>query len=521
MQYKINIKNANYTEWSIEPNNENFNPLNSKVFDNDILNSNLEVIESPIRNIELLGVIVINNLQTYGTYKNNKTLYKVIPRNTNLPHFLVPYDIKKSDMGFSKNIQNKYVVFKYLNWESKHPIGQLIETIGPVNDDSSFYKFELYHKNLNISIGKFNKDVNKIKEIDFINVIQKYNLVNRESYKVFSIDPNNCLDFDDAFSIVKRDKNYLISIYISNVPIIIDYLNLWNSFSERVSTIYLPDGKIPLMPTILSDNLCSLKEKETRVAFCLDILVDDNGTILNTELLNVAIKLKYNFVYESEQLLNYNNYKLLFDIVKKMYPTINDSHDLVAQLMILMNTYCANKLLETNSGIFRSTLFTENNLPIEIKNLLLLSNYSGIYTTNYDYTHHHTLDLNAYVHITSPIRRIIDIINMIQFIKENLSNNAIIFYNTWIQKIDYINDTTKKIKKLQIMCELLNKTINITQIYNGYIIDSDTIYIIELKSFIKFKSTNLNSYSLHKFKLYLFNNEAKFSKKIKAEKILI
>jgi exoribonuclease R len=515
MQYKINIKNANYTDWLVEPNIENFNPINKKVFDNDILNSDLEIIESPIRNSELLGVIVINNLQTYGTYINNKLLYKVIPRNTSLPHFLVPYEIKKSDMGFSKNIQNKYVVFKFISWEGKHPIGQLIETIGPVNDDSSFYKFELYNKKLNISISKFSRDVNKIKEINFVDIIQKYNLVNRESFKVFSIDPNNCLDFDDAFSIVKRDNNFLISIYISNVPILIDYLNLWNSFSERVSTIYLPDGKIPLMPTILSDNLCSLKEKETRIAFCLDILVDENGNILNTELLNVAIKIKYNFVYESEKLLNYNNYKLLFDIVKKMYPTINDSHDLVSQLMIFMNIYCANKLYETKSGIFRSTIFTENNLPTEIKNQLLLSNYSGTYTTNYNETQHHILDLNSYIHITSPIRRIIDIINMVQFIKEKLSNDAIIFYNNWIKKIDYINDTTKKIKKLQIMCELLNKKINDTQIYNGYIIDNDTIYIIELKSFIKFKSKNL--FGLHKFKLYLFNNEAKFSKKIKAE----
>ena len=237
MQYKINIKNANYTDWSVEPNIENFNPINKKVFDNDILNSDLEIIESPIRNSELLGVIVINNLQTYGTYSNNKLLYKVIPRNTSLPHFLVPYEIKKSDMGFSKNIQNKYVVFKFISWVGKHPIGQLIETIGPVNDDSSFYKFELYNKKLNISISKFSKDVNKIKEINFVDIIQKYNLVNRESFKVYSIDPDNCLDFDDAFSIVKRDNNFLISIYISNVPILIDYLNLWNSFSERVSTI--------------------------------------------------------------------------------------------------------------------------------------------------------------------------------------------------------------------------------------------------------------------------------------------
>ena len=515
MQYKININNASYTDWSISPKNTdfNYNPLNLKLFDNDILNENFDIIDSPVRNTDLLGVIIINNLQTYGS-KNNKTLYKVIPRNPKLPHFLVPYEIKKSDMGFSKNIQNKYVIFKFVSWDDKHPLGQLIETIGPVNDNLSFYKYELYNKSLNISITKFNKDVNKIKDIDFIKIKEKYNLEIRESINIFSIDPSDCLDFDDAFSIIKKESNYLISIYISNVPMLIDYLNLWNSFSERVSTIYLPNNKIPLLPLILSDNLCSLKEKELRVAFCLDILVDENGNIISTELVNTLIKLKYNFVYDSEKLLNYNSYKLLFNLVKKMYPSVNDSHDVVSQLMILMNTICAKKLLDNNAGIFRSTIFNNNILPDEIKNILLLSNYSGVYTTNYNNTEHTLLKLNSYVHITSPIRRIVDIINMSFFMKDILSNDAITFYNYWLQKIDYINDTTKKIKKIQIMCELLNKTIS-DEIYDGHIIDNETIYISKLKSFIKFKN-NEQLFTQRQFKLYLFNNEAKFSKKIKA-----
>jgi hypothetical protein len=459
---------------------------------------------------KLLGILVLNNFQTFGNY-NNKLLYKIIPKNTSLPHFLVPYEIKKSDMGFLKNIQNKYVVFKFINWDSKHPLGQLVETIGPVNELSSYYKYELYYKKLDISLSNFNKEVNKHKLIDYNKIITKYNLVYRETFKVFSIDPEDSLDFDDAFSIKKQDENYLISIYISHVPIIIDYLNLWNLISERVSTIYLPDSKIPMLPLLLSDDLCSLKEKETRITFCLDILVDENGCIINKKLSNVAIKLKHNFVYDSEKLLSYNNYNLLFDIVKKMFPFINDSHDLVAQLMILMNNHCANLLLELNCGIFRSTI-ENNNLPQYVKNLLLLFNYSGIYTTNYGETRHASLDLNAYIHITSPIRRIVDIINMICFTKEILSPDAQIFYNNWISKIDYINDTTKKIKRLQNNCELLTKTINNDAIYEGYIIDNETVYIIELKSFIKYKN-NLELCSKHNFKLYNFNNV-----KIKAEK---
>ena len=44
---------------------------------------------------------------------------------------------------------------------------------------------------------------------------------------------------------LQKDKKakYILRIYISNVSIWLDYLNLWNIFSDRVSTIYFPDKK--------------------------------------------------------------------------------------------------------------------------------------------------------------------------------------------------------------------------------------------------------------------------------------
>lgn len=541
--FKINVNNSSYTEWSIEPPNININPLNSKLFDEDIVDKNINIIESPNRHQNLLGILVLNNFQTFGKIKE-KSLYKIIPRNNKLPHFLVPYEIKKSDMGFSKNIQNKYIIFKFINWDNKHPLGQIVDTIGPINDLPSFYKYELQYKNLNISLTKFNKEVQKIKLIDFNDIIMKYgqinntnnfkglpenhNIENRESWKVFSIDPDNSLDFDDAFSIKIINNNTLISIYISNVPIIIDYLNLWESFSERVATIYLPDSKLPILPLILSDNICSLKENETRIAFCMDVLVNNEGNIINTSFKNVSVKLKYNFRYESSKLLSYTNYKNLYNIVKKMYPSINDSHDLVAQLMILMNHKCGLYLQNNNTGIYRATIENNNFMDDKLRQTLLLNNYSGIYTNDFNQTNHNVLDLKVYSHITSPIRRIVDIMNMIQFIKSGLSDKAIKFYNLWNTKLDYINNTNKSIKKLQSICNLIHLFSNDNEILNktfdGYYIDNnETIYIPELKLITKTKTkikTKLEIYNKHKFKFYLFLNEDSFYKKIKVDLIL-
>ena len=78
----------------------------------------------------------------------------------------------------------------------------------------------------------------------------------RTDWNVYCIDPHQSTDFDDAFGIKLHYDEELgcvvtkLSIYISNVSILLDHLGLWKSFSTRVSTIYLPDRKRPMLPTI-------------------------------------------------------------------------------------------------------------------------------------------------------------------------------------------------------------------------------------------------------------------------------
>ena len=66
---------------------------------------------------------------------------------------------------------------------------------------------------------------------------------------VISIDPESSKDYDDAFGLSETDDTYIVSIYITNVSMWLDVLNVWSSFTERVSTIYLPDRRRPMLPT--------------------------------------------------------------------------------------------------------------------------------------------------------------------------------------------------------------------------------------------------------------------------------
>ena len=105
-------------------------------------------------------------------------------------------------------------------------------------------------------------------------ILKKHNVEDRLEYDIITIDSKASKDLDDALGVISIDnENTIVSIYISNSMLWMDVLDLWESFDDRIATIYLPDRKRPMMPTKkLSDDICSLLEKQKRFAFTLDII---------------------------------------------------------------------------------------------------------------------------------------------------------------------------------------------------------------------------------------------------------
>ena len=579
-KYIIRINDRNYTSWEVF-NAEtfakmefNFNPLDKKLFTDDIFtidnNNNLSIVKSSIRTgTTIPGVLILDGNKTYGrenkliegkTYSRKmsggRLLYKFIPDDIRIPSFLVPYEIKK--LGFSKVLKNLYVTIYFDKWEDKHPRAKLDNVIGSVDAVDNFYEYQLYCKNLNVSIQKFQKDTSKAIESksheDIIDIIlHKYPRIEDRTkqsfWRIMTIDPFNSKDFDDGFSIITLDNNVkMLSIYISNVTLWVDALNLWSSFSRRISTIYLPDKKRPMLPAILSDCLCSLQENVRRIAFVMDIFIKDDN-IIKIEYKNAVIKVSHNYVYEEQKLLSDIRYLELLNQVQNMsikykyMNNIKDSHDLVCYLMILMNYHCATELIKHKTGIFRSTIIRNDfivpeSLPDDVgKFIKILNSASGQYISGSKIvdTRHELLDLDAYIHITSPIRRLVDLLNMIQFQRSLniniLSENADTFYDNWLNEIDYINNTMKTIRKVQCDCTLLDLCYNSPEVmekeYDGYLFDkicrNDGLYqylvfLPELKLSSRIcLSDNFENYENKKCKLYLFNDEEKFKRKIRIQ----
>ena len=580
--YTIQIKDRQYLEWSVHTKHGGnlcthimmVSPVENKMFHGDvfIMNKNtVEIIESPIKKMVIPGVLVLKHNKTYGRHANGKLMYKCIPDDPKIPAFLVPYEMKK--MGFSKVFMNLYVTFCFSEWSQKHPLGVIHQVIGPIDELTNFYEYQLYCKNVNASLQKVTKktmdalkDVGSGDSAIYEKIDKIYpGIEDRSAWQVFSIDPEGSVDFDDAFSVRQADNDIIIvSIYISNVTVWLDVLNLWEHLTSRVSTIYLPDKKRTLLPTILSDNLCSLLSKYTRYAFTMDVYISKTTfEIHDIKYLNTKVRLYKNYVYEAHGLLKDENYKMLYSVVKeglsktKKYAymeNIGDSHDLVQYLMIFMNYHCAKELLGNKNGIFRAVNKRPGeaekipSLPPGVLNIItMIKSYSGKYVDIKKSGHsseiiaHEMMNMDAYVHITSPIRRLVDLLNMIQIQKNmgllELSSAAYTFYEDWCLKIEDINKDTKSIKKIHADCNLLyvcdTKPELMDQIHKGYAFSKkeltyeNTEYKYEYLVYLPdmnitnriFSNEEHLLYSPRNYKLYLFNDEEKFKKKIRLQLI--
>ena len=565
--FKLYVNDRNYTSWNIfetsnyQNVNVDINPVESKLFSNDVFqieNTKINILHSSIRcGPPMPGVLILNSNKTYGR-KNGRLLYKCIPDDIRLPYFLVPYDMK--NMGFSKVFKNLYVTFSFADWNEKHPHGLLSQVIGPVDVLDNFYEYQLYCKSLNASIQKFQKDTskalqNKSHDLFIENIKEKFpNIIDRTSsdWNIFTIDPNKSLDFDDGYSIKTlnmEENSFQISIYIANVTLWLDILNLWDSFSRRISTIYLPDRKRPMLPSILSDCLCSLQANHSRIAFVMDVFVNNNE-IVDVKYSNCIIKVSKNYIYEQAELLCNADYLLLLDVTKNMsrkykyISNVRNSHEMVCYLMILMNYHCAKEMIVHKSGIFRSTIMKReieipDNIPDDVGKFIKIWNSAcgqyidGNLMLNNENIRHEMLELDAYIHITSPIRRLVDLLNIIKFQQNTgiiqLSENSDKFYNKWLDNLEYINTTMRSIRKVQVDCTLLDLCANNADImekeYDGYVFDKILrndglfqfmVFLPELKlsSRITLRD-NIDNFENRKFKLFLFNDEESFKKKIR------
>ncbi|MEJ2154960.1 MAG: ribonuclease catalytic domain-containing protein [Desulfobacteraceae bacterium] len=268
-----------------------------------------------------------------------------------------------------------------------------------------------------------------------------------------TVDGPSTVDFDDALSITPEGDGYTIGIHITDVGYFVGKDDPIDQVAqERCSTIYMPDGKISMLPPKLSDDACSLIAGQDRPAISTLIHLDAKAAIVRYEIFPSLIRVQRQLTFQDMDALagddpgakalyalarhyrqqRIDNGALLIDLPEINVWTTPDGQPvvtrvnrespgrmLVSELMIMANALAAQWLSEKGlAAVYRSqaeprerlfgdekgTLFQNWMQRKQINRLVLGSTPER----------HAGLGVSAYVTATSPIRKYFDLVTQRQ-----------------------------------------------------------------------------------------------------------
>lgn len=387
----------------------------------------------------------------YGFTSHQHPIYLCKPIDSRYPPFYIGSKIVD-------RIKNKLIKFKFDSWpeNSEFPKGVIIECIGNCGDILSEKKALIAY----CSPYYWPKILNPIKPY-----IMNRNFI--EGF-TFNIDPEGCKDIDDCITLV--DNSLIISIADVSEWFT---LNPWMKFAENIGTSLYENGVCvkPMFPKLFSEDYFSLIQGKKRMAYSLIIQFGDK---ISWHFEETVVEVNISYTYE-----NFPNNPLLNSYVERLTNIkTDDPHKIIEILMIYYNTKAGEVLKQKNCGIFRSQKGRNLELAKQFdpfgSDYMFLTYESAKYCLSSENTEHQQLNIQNYVHASSPIRRYVDIIN-----QHALKGKILEF-----ESVDRFNNQQKKAKQFErdllIMDLLENK-----RILDGIVLDKYFIYVQYLKKIIK------------------------------------
>ncbi|MFZ0483977.1 MAG: RNB domain-containing ribonuclease [Desulfobacterales bacterium] len=318
-------------------------------------------------------------------------------------------------------------------------------------------KLGVFRENENIDLYRYNistgfpDDVNQYATRLIASTQDSLDTNHRKDFTMLplmTIDGQSTLDFDDAISLEDCKDHYRLGIHIVDVGHFVKKGDIIDQEAlSRGSSIYMPDHKIPMLPSSLAEDLCSLRAGRLRPAISILVNLNRSYEINDYEITPSFIKVEQQLTYYDVNIIADDNKDIiaLRNIAEKFRQkrmsagaiqiTLPDIHIwiaadgeisvnrinrespgrmLVAEIMIMANWLMAKFLAEHHvPAIYRSQasprerLYKGNNGTL-FQNCMqrkLLSRF----ILNPEPENHSGLGLDAYVTATSPIRKYFDL----------------------------------------------------------------------------------------------------------------
>lgn len=220
--------------------------------------------------------------------------------------FVIPSDKRiKSDIyipkeGWGGALDNQIVEVEITAYpkKNKNPEGRVISILGEKGDPFIDVQMTLQSHGIRT---EFPEEV--IKQAEAIpKTISKEELQRRKDLRelfTVTIDGADAKDFDDAISIEKTDRGYMLYVSIADVTHYVrENTPIDKEAYLRGTSVYFPGRVVPMLPEALSNHMCSLVPHEDRLTLTAQMEVDTKGKVIEHSIYESVINSNHRLIYD-------------------------------------------------------------------------------------------------------------------------------------------------------------------------------------------------------------------------------
>jgi len=302
---------------------------------------------------EIVAVLHRNKSPMTGTIEYDEEQYYFVPDSFEYYYdFLVPEPFRNGAK------EGQIVTAEFLQWNNGENPQAQITSVPKRTKFTPSVEFAKVRREFGL-VPTFSEIVQKQGELAAKKSIAKelkHRLDLRDEL-IITIDPDDAKDFDDALSFKILDDNLReLGVHIADVSAYVEeYSELDEEALRRGNSTYLVDGVIPMLPEILSNNVCSLVPNQDRLAFSVFMVFSEVGQMISYRIAETVINSKRRFTYGE---------------VQKIIETNNGDHSDLIQSLYKLSLQLRTNRYKTGGIDFESTelkfVLDEGGYPVEV-----------------------------------------------------------------------------------------------------------------------------------------------------------
>jgi ribonuclease R len=247
----------------------------------------------------IIKVLERAHARIVGTYRRTRNFGYVVPKEDLLPRdILIP-------RGDEKDARDRdVVVVKMVSFGDRklNPVGEIEAVLGPITDPGVDILTIVHGHGL---APEFPEEVRLAAE-EVARARRPETdpgRVDRRDLLVFTIDPADAKDHDDALSVEPLGPgSWEVGVHIADVSAYVELGKTVDVEAQaRGTSVYLVDRVIPMLPHALSSDVCSLREDEDRAAVSVFATLDERGKVRKARFERTMIRSRHKLAYEQAQ----------------------------------------------------------------------------------------------------------------------------------------------------------------------------------------------------------------------------